>query len=102
MPRFALDALLVVVLATLTFAPLVVAHHVLSAPVAHTTHNRRLGRLRIIGARSGHGVGLLRVSGLVTCVHVSTVSNLSDLLTKALDTSTFRRLRDQLMYWCPL
>jgi hypothetical protein len=29
-------------------------------------------------------------------------SNLSDLLTKALDTSTFRRLRDQLMYWCPL
>jgi hypothetical protein len=35
-------------------------------------------------------------------VHVSTVSNLSDLLTKALDTSTFRRLRDQLMYWCPL
>jgi hypothetical protein len=57
----ALDALLVVVLATLTFAPLVVAHHVLSTTVAHTTHNRRLCRLQISEARSGHGVGLLRV-----------------------------------------
>ncbi len=53
-----------------------------------------------------HWVHLLRESGLVTvtCVHVSTVSNVSagDQLTKALDTSTlkFRRLRDQLMYWC--
>jgi hypothetical protein len=37
----------------------------------------------------------------VTCVHVSTVNNLSDILTKALDHATFKRLRDQLMYWCP-
>jgi hypothetical protein len=58
-------------------------------------------KLRHIDLRQ-NWVNLLRESGLVACVHVSTVSNLSDLLTKALDTSTFRRLRDQLMYWCPL
>ena len=58
-------------------------------------------KLRHIDLRQ-QWVHLLRESGLVTCVHVSTVSNLGDLLTKALDTSTFRRLRDQLMYWCPL
>ena len=58
-------------------------------------------KLRHIDLRQSW-VHLLRESGLVTCVHVSTVSNVSDLLTKALDTSTFRRLRDQLMYWCPL
>ena len=58
-------------------------------------------KLRHIDLRQ-HWVHLLRESGLVTCVHVSTVSNLADMLTKALDTSTFKRLRDQLMYWCPL
>jgi hypothetical protein len=55
------DALLVVVLATLTVAPVVVAHHILSATVAHTPLDRRLGRLRICEVRSGHGLGLLRV-----------------------------------------
>ena len=40
----------------------------------------------------------VRESGLVSCMHISTVSNLADMLTKALDTSTFKRLRDQLMY----
>ena len=58
-------------------------------------------RLRHIDLRQ-EWVHLLRESGLVACVHVSTVSNLADMLTKPLDTSTFRRLRDQLMYWCPL
>ena len=58
-------------------------------------------KLRHIDLRQ-EWVHLLRESGLVTCVHVSTVSNLADMLTKALDTSTFKRLRDQLMYWCPL
>ena len=57
-------------------------------------------RLRHIDLRQ-EWVHLLRESGLVTCVHVSTVNNLADCLTKALDHATFKRLRDQLMYWCP-
>ena len=57
-------------------------------------------KLRHIDLRQ-EWVHLLRESGLVTCIHVSTVNNLSDILTKPLDHATFKRLRDQIMYWCP-
>jgi hypothetical protein len=58
-----------------------------------------LERLRAARSLCQHWVHLLResASGLVTCVRVSTVSNVGDLLTKALDTSTFRRLRDRVL-----
>ena len=43
----------------------------------------------------------LRDSNIVKCVHVSSEFNKADIFTKALDTETFVRLRDTMLFHCP-
>jgi hypothetical protein len=43
----------------------------------------------------------LRDSKIVKCVHVSSEFNKADIFTKALDTETFVRLRDTMLFHCP-
>ena len=44
---------------------------------------------------------VLRDSNIVKCVHVSSEFNKADIFTKALDTETFVRLRDTMLFHCP-
>ena len=64
-----------------------------------TSHSGR-SKLRHIDCRL-QWLKVLRDSNLIQCVHVSTEHNVADLFTKALDTPTFTRHRDSIMFYCP-
>ena len=64
-----------------------------------TSHSGR-SKLRHIDCRL-QWLKVLRDSNLIQCVHVSTEHNVADLFTKALDTPTFTRHRDSIMFCCP-
>ena len=57
-------------------------------------------KLRHIDCRQ-QWLQVLRDSNLVKCVHVSSEFNKADIFTKALDTETFVRLRDTMLFHCP-